>query len=398
MSASQRDNSFGVRAGYHGALGCDQLTKRFADDGVILVAWALAVAYAGVAYKWILVNGFGYHVWDLRPLTLEQNVLSLKLNMAQQLLYNPILCLVKASIIIFLFRLEDRRKLIRWSLFVLFGFNLGHMCGVFFGALTQCLPIHMYWDHFYTDVTLANGTIVNPNYHCFDEETFSLVTAGFAILTDVLILCVPVSGVAREFIDKDLADRIASQIAMIWNLRLNLRKKIGVAVILSLGWIVTAVSILRFKIFYDYWQGTSKDPTYGLSQAISGIEVNVAIFTACGPAMKAFVTHFAPKFFGTSIGTRASGDGYYRTGGYNLSDRMPTDKSQRTQHGVVEVAGERDSQEEIMMNDSLGAGKSGGIEIERQVQQSYAPAAGGLSRSLSGWNASSRTTVVGSLR
>lgn len=133
-----------------------------ADDGLMVVAWALAVAYAGVIYKWILVNGFGYHVWDLDPLTTEQNVLSTKLNMAQQLLYNPILCLVKASIIIFLLRLEDRRRVIKWSLYGLFFFNLGHMCGTFFGALTQCLPIPMYWNHYYTDITLDDGTVINP--------------------------------------------------------------------------------------------------------------------------------------------------------------------------------------------------------------------------------------------
>lgn len=188
---------------------------------------------------------------------------------------------------------------------------------------------------------------------------------------------------------------------MVWHLRLRLRKKIGVAVVLSLGWIVAAVSILRLKIFYDYWEGTNKDPTYGLSQTVSGIEVNVAIWTACGPAMKAFITHFAPTFFGTSrSGTRATDGGYYQ-GGYNLSERMPTTQSQRAQKRGARSSGQRDgdadSQEEIIIfNDSLGAKSGGAIGIEREVQLSYAPAAGGsMSRSSSGWNASHRTTVNG---
>lgn len=175
---------------------------------------------------------------------------------------------------------------------------------------------------------------------------------------------------------------------MVWNLRLGLRKKIAVAVVLSLGWIVAAVSILRFKIFYDYWEGTSKDPTYGLSQTVSGIEVNVAIWTACGPAMKGFITHFAPKFFGMSrVGTRATDGGYYH-GGYNLGERMPTSKSQRAQERAAGSSGERDgdadSQERIIFSDSLGAKSGGVIGVEREVQQSYSPAAGGMSWSSSG--------------
>jgi hypothetical protein len=95
------------------------------DDRLCVAAWALAVAYAGILYYWIRFNWFGYHVWDIPDyVSAEDNqILSTKLNMAQQLLYNPILGIVKASIILFLLRLGDRRKIIRYGLIAFFVFK-----------------------------------------------------------------------------------------------------------------------------------------------------------------------------------------------------------------------------------------------------------------------------------
>ena len=181
-----------------------------------------------------------------------------------------------------------------------------------------------------------------------------------------------------------------------------MRKKIGVGIVMSLGWIVTAVSILRFKLFYDYWQGTSKDPTYSLAQTVSGIEVNVAIFTACGPAMKALISRFAPRVFGTRTGSRPTGNVYQPPDHYELSNNAGTAKSARSRQTALEAAIARDddgdSQDAIIINDSLGA-KKDGIGVETEVEQSYAPMEGhGLPRTSYGWHASHQATIVGSAR
>jgi hypothetical protein len=55
--------------------------------------------------------------------TVDNQVYSSKLNMAQQMLYNPILGIVKASIILFLLRLGDRRWFIRYGLIAFFIFK-----------------------------------------------------------------------------------------------------------------------------------------------------------------------------------------------------------------------------------------------------------------------------------
>jgi hypothetical protein len=302
---------------------------------------ALAVAQAGAFIKFVQLTQQGHHIWDIPTPTVHEQVEAEKWSMAQQLLYNPILCLVKASILIFLIRLGDKRKFIYWSSHILFWFNVGHMISVFFAALTQCLPVHMYWDHHHTD-QIIDGEVVNPNFTCFDTAVFSLVTAGLAILTDILILLIPV--------------------AMMWNLRMPIRRKIAVGAALSLGWVVAILGIVRFKIFYDFWFPSQDaiDPTYGVSITLSGIEVNVAIITACVPALKALVTRIAPQFFGSKGSSRAAANVYYSSRGYELGSSAGKKNKARSRtrnsvgdESIPRYTEEGDSQEHIMEDGSL---------------------------------------------
>jgi hypothetical protein len=199
----------------------------------------------------------------------------------------------------------------------------------------------MYWNHFKTD-QVVDGEIINPHYSCFNEKVFSLTTAGLAILTDVLILTIP--------------------IAMTWSLQLNLRRKLAVVAVLSLGWVVVIVGCIRFKSFYDFFTKPSEDPTYSIGVAISGIETNLAIIASCGPAIKAIMSHFAPRLFGSSSGTRPSGDVAYSAQGCEMHCRStqkgniysgpstPSRRAARDHHRDIDA----DSQEEIIKRGSLG--------------------------------------------
>lgn len=163
---------------------------------------------------------------------------------------------------IFLLRLGDERRWIRYSLAAFFIFNLGHMVAVFVGVLIQCLPLAMYWDHPHTDQVI-DGEIYNPHYSCINTEAFFMSTASISILTDLFTLIVP--------------------IFLVWPLNLKRHRKFAVGAVLSLGWIVLIVSTIRLKKFYDLWNAPSQDPTYSLDSTISVVEVNVAIILCCGP-------------------------------------------------------------------------------------------------------------------
>ncbi len=100
-------------------------------------------------------------------------------NYAVQILYNPILALVKASVLIFLLRLFGQKDGVRTYVIGLNTVNLLHMVGVFFAIVFQCLPIEFNW---------------NPNIRggrCVDQRVLYTATASITILTDLLVLALP---------------------------------------------------------------------------------------------------------------------------------------------------------------------------------------------------------------
>ena len=243
---------------------------------------------------------YGYHTRDVPELSMQDRILSDKVFFAQGLLYNPVLGLVKWSIILFLIRLDDRRRHIRLTLLILQVFNIAHMISVLLVVVFQCSPVHMYWEHHKTD-QLVDGTIVNNGYTCIDRASFSLSTAAISVLTDVAILLVP--------------------IAMMWDLKMPVRRKMAVIFVLSLGWIVAVVGIIRIKFFIDFWYGRFPDPSWSLWHTLSGVENNVAIMVACGPAIKGYNARFFPGLLGTSYASRPTGNVYYADGNHELTSR-----------------------------------------------------------------------------
>lgn len=147
----------------------------------------------------------------------------------------------------------------------------------------------------------CDGRIINNGYTCIDQASFSLSTAGISVLTDAAILLVP--------------------IAMMWNLRMPTRRKLAVIFVLSLGWVVAVVGIIRIKFFIDFWYGHFPDPSWSLWHTLSGVENNVAIMVACGPAIKAYITRFFPHLLGTSNASRPTGNVYHTSGNHELASR-----------------------------------------------------------------------------
>jgi hypothetical protein len=115
---------------------------------------------------------------------------------------------------------------------------------------------------------------------------------------------------------------------MMWNLRMALRQKFAVSAVLSVGWIVAILDIVRVEVFYDFWypSSTSNDPTYKVSITLSGIEVNVGIMTACGPALKALATRCVPNLFSSKSTTQTNA---YHTREYETNSGAGTTKSGR---------------------------------------------------------------------
>ena len=107
-----------------------------------------------------------------------------------QLLYNPILALVKASILLFLLRLFGQKRGVRQYIACVNIANATHMVAVLFAIVFQCVPVESAWD----PATFFGG---NSGARCIDTRVLFTATAAFNILTDLLILALPM----RIFVD-----------------------------------------------------------------------------------------------------------------------------------------------------------------------------------------------------
>jgi hypothetical protein len=244
---------------------------------MVLVAWLFAVGQAVMVSLYTVKSWQGYHYYDIPDLSIADRTQAAKYDLANQLLYNPILALVKASIVLFLWRLEDRRKVIRWSLIAFFILNLGLAIATFVADLCQCTPVSYYWKHFVTDTYDAEGKMTEKAGTCIQQVNFFLITAGLSVLTDILIMIIPA--------------------AMVWKLKMNRSKKIAVWAVMSLGWVVAVVGAVRIVLYYYRFQPDNIDRSYSLAYTISGAEVNMYVSPSeswCPIADKFFAEQSSP--------------------------------------------------------------------------------------------------------
>lgn len=124
----------------------------------------------------------GIHITDVpADLTMETGMLW---NFAAQLVYNPILACVKCSVLHFLLRLGgglDRK--IRWCIYGVGTVTILQMCIIFIVLVLQCSPIEYYW----TEYALVPGEGT-----CINLPVFYISTASITVVTDVLVLALPI--------------------------------------------------------------------------------------------------------------------------------------------------------------------------------------------------------------
>lgn len=121
----------------------------------------------------------GVHVWQLPEVKYNPRNGKI-LNYIVVMLYNPQLGLVKSSVLFFLLRLGGHKLFLRRSIQILNWSNIALLIAVLFASIFTCVPINKYWDR---------ATVPGV---CNNEAMQYLVTSGFTVLTDILVLTIPV--------------------------------------------------------------------------------------------------------------------------------------------------------------------------------------------------------------
>ncbi|KAI1635310.1 CFEM domain-containing protein [Biscogniauxia mediterranea] len=278
------------------------------DDALTCMAMMFSIAETGCSYMGMRTTYFGVHIYDIPP-TADRS-LGMKWNYLIQILYNPILALVKSSVLLFLLRIGGQQRKIRYSIHSLNGFNIGLMIAIFLTVIFQCSPIPYFWERV-RDPTLE-GT-------CIDTGAFYVATAGLTIFTDILVLILPF----RIFM----------------SLKMSIKLKIAIMAVFLLGAIVTIVSILRLLWIIEVsLYPMAPDSTYDIRFTYSAVETNLAIITASGPALRPLFIVWFPRLFSSIRGTSNQNYGFggsrYATGGSRHGTRSDGHASNsRGDHG-----------------------------------------------------------------
>ncbi|RFN46075.1 hypothetical protein FIE12Z_9676 [Fusarium flagelliforme] len=287
------------------------------DDWLVTIAMLFSVGLVIPNYYFFKYGYIGFPATYV-PQTMEIEPV-LFYNWVMQVLYNPILALVKSSILFFLLRLGGHRRSIRYSIYALNAFNIALMIAIFLTVIFQTIPIQAYWDLSLKPSRQINGA------------NFYISTAIITLITDFLVLLVP--------------------FWVFLGLKMRMAAKVGLIVVFLAGGLVTIVGILRVIELYKMYYKPGYNSRESLSGTLSSIEVNLAIIACCGPALRPLFRKMFPRLFSGRTTNEAGiyksqskyGNGTGGVGSFHLKNMSRT----RTQ---TEIRGytPNGSEEEIM--------------------------------------------------
>ena len=151
--------------------------------------------------------------------------------------YHPLMGSIRASMIMFLFRMKDNRRRIRVSLHIVcklpclpfvhchqlipaclpVWLNIGYTVGTSLANILQCDPIPYAWMRPAMDRYDAQGKVIALGGQCIQSRTFILASCALSIFMDLIIIPIPS--------------------LMVWNLQMSVKTKCLVVLVMSMGWL-----------------------------------------------------------------------------------------------------------------------------------------------------------------
>ncbi|KAK3689902.1 hypothetical protein B0T22DRAFT_514670 [Podospora appendiculata] len=240
-----------------------QPTKLAWDDWLIIPGLMFTVGLNVTVIIGVFIANLGGH--KTAATTRETIIASNQISWAIELLNVPAIILVKSSIVMFYYRIFHAQGrvflVIVWVLLGLIALRISF----FFAGIFKCVPIQNIW---LVNTPGHNGC----NEYILDYQVSAISNA----VTDFLILIVP--------------------IPFVWQMRLPLRKRIGVIGIFLLGGFTLVAAILRVYFFQSVGNKINQgltDTTYYQAPVFywTAIENSIAVICACLPLMRTIVVH-----------------------------------------------------------------------------------------------------------
>ncbi|KAI0438886.1 hypothetical protein F4803DRAFT_72401 [Xylaria telfairii] len=216
------------------------------DDGLIILSWILSVILCAIIAA-LMKYGLGAHRGDV---SLLEYTMFLKFQMLASISYSIGITSAKASFAVLYQKIFPVRNLIILNKAVV-TFLLFQAIEESLIVIFKCRPVRKSWTP-------------NLNGSCLDLHPLWYTTFGFNFTTDIILYMQP--------------------ILIIWRLRMPAIKRFTIAVMLSLGFFVTGISIIRLTYVTDI----DMDDTYQLAEALiwSAVEVCSLIVCSCIPSFR----------------------------------------------------------------------------------------------------------------
>ncbi|KAH5372447.1 hypothetical protein HBI49_062290 [Parastagonospora nodorum] len=228
------------------------------DDAIIALAWILSTGNSVITHLFCKTMYTGYRQEDV-PFNAIDMIHAFKLQYALSIVYNPCICLVKASFLWSLYKLRSHNPWIKRTIIGLQVLNGVYMVATTIVSAVPCLPVAKSWDP-----SIPGG--------CYSPTLYVSGNVSVVIITDFLVMLIPTW--------------------IIWDLQMPLKRKLVTIAFLSLGFIVIAIGIARLLWLLDAFQG--KTNSYSVTSAYSAIESSVAIIGTSGPTVKYILSFCIP--------------------------------------------------------------------------------------------------------
>ncbi|KAK1954742.1 CFEM domain-containing protein [Colletotrichum sublineola] len=221
------------------------------DDSTIIPAYLLLAAFLPGS---ILSEraGAGRDIWTLSP---DQITDMLLIVWVFGLLYFFGLAFIKISIVFLYFRIFPDRKF-RKALWATQVFNLLLLLSFVAGQLTICQPLNLVWEGWTKEV---------PG-KCFDRNAFIITHGAINVALDLWMIGLPLT--------------------QLYKLRMQLKKKLEVMFMFSLGIFLTAVSAYRIKAVLVFSTSINASVDSLDTSMWSHIELSVGVVVACLPTTR----------------------------------------------------------------------------------------------------------------
>ncbi|KAJ6000545.1 hypothetical protein N7481_000954, partial [Penicillium waksmanii] len=242
------------------------------DDYLIIPALMASLGQSAV-YIYLAKRGvIGYHLEYVANSPEKLIILNQGLYANEILDFPFSVTLAKISILFFYTRIFQVRTF-RIITYIVGAIVIGHGLGVLFAAIFQCSPIAFTW----------NKAIIGGS--CFDQQAFYQYVSPPNIITDILILILP--------------------LPYIWKLHTRIGHKLALTGVFLLGSLGTVASIFRMRTFFEVSATGMADPTW-LSAKLgiwTVLESGTIIIAACLPPLWPLISKIIPRALLTNQST-----------------------------------------------------------------------------------------------